>query len=62
MTYTYKLTIDGTDMIVNGRAVKLDSPAVIRSDRTLVPVRAIAEAFGAGVDWNANGKLVIITE
>lgn len=33
--------------------VQLDAPAVIIDGRTLVPVRAISEAFGTEVYWNA---------
>ena len=29
---------------------------------TMVPARVIAEAFGADVQWNGNGRAVLITE
>jgi len=38
----------------------LDSPAVIIDGRTLVPARAVAEAFGCSVEWDANTKTVVI--
>lgn len=37
---------------VKGDNIKFDTPAVIKSNRTLIPVRALVEGFGAKVDWN----------
>jgi hypothetical protein len=36
--------------------------AVIRNDRTFVPIRYISEAFGAKVDWDAQAQAVTITQ
>lgn len=55
---TIKLTIDNPTMDVNGTGVTLDSPACIIDGRTLVPVRAISEAFKLTVDWIASTKTV----
>ena len=44
----------------NGEAIELLSPAIIENNRTLVHVRAIAEAFGAKVEWNGDKGLVDI--
>ena len=44
----------------NGKAVLLDAPAEIRDDRTFVPLRAIAEAFGEKVDYSSDYKAVYI--
>lgn len=41
---------------VNGKEIKFDAAPVIVDDRTLVPVRAIFEALGASVDWNAQTR------
>lgn len=46
----------------HGKVVELDSPAVIVNNRTLVPIRAIAEAFDFKVDWDEANKNVIITK
>lgn len=54
------LTINNPTMYVNGNAITLDSPACLVSDRTLVPVRAISEAFGTKVDWIENENTVSI--
>ncbi len=38
-------------MLKNGEEIKLDVPAIIIDGRTLVPARAIAEAYGCKVNW-----------
>ena len=48
-------------MYVNEERKELHSPSVIIDGRTLVPVRAIAEAFGNTVDYNEETKTVTIT-
>lgn len=53
----------GQDVIyVNGEKKEVDSPSVIVEGRTLVPVRAIAEAFGNKVDYDEETKTVKITD
>lgn len=54
------LQIGSTKMYVNGNAITLDVPAKVINSRTLVPVRAISEAFGCKVDWNGDTQTVII--
>lgn len=49
---TVNLSIDSKIMYVNDKAVALTYPAVIINGRTLVPVRAISEAFGCIVGWD----------
>ncbi|MDR7870220.1 MAG: stalk domain-containing protein [Tissierellaceae bacterium] len=48
-------------LIGKGKA-KFDTPPVIKEGRTLIPVRAISEAMGADVAWNAEEKTVTITK
>jgi hypothetical protein len=36
----------------NARSIVLDPPPILYHGRTLIPIRAIAEIFGANVDWN----------
>lgn len=57
---TVKLTI-GSDVIYkNGTAKKLNTPAQSIGGRTMVPVRAVAESFGAHVSWDGATKTVTI--
>jgi len=46
-----RISIGGINMSCNGEQKLLDSPAVVISGRTLVPVRAIAESLKCDVDW-----------
>lgn len=57
---TVELTIGSNKMMVNGKTVLLDAPAEIRDDRTFVPLREIAEAFGEKVDYSKDYKAVYI--
>lgn len=51
-------------VFVNGTQVKFpdQKPYIDSNSRTLVPVRFPAETLGATVDWNANKKLVTVTQ
>lgn len=53
--------IGKTVAIVNNQEVTFDVPAIIKNDRTMVPVRFVSEALGANVEWEATTKTVIIT-
>lgn len=54
------ITIGSDKATVNGEEVALDSPAFIENDRTYTPVRFIAEALGATVEWDDATKTVTI--
>lgn len=47
-----KITVDGNDKTI-------DSPVMVKNDRTLVPIRVIAEAFDKTVTWYDEGIVVI---
>lgn len=49
-------------MWINNEVRILDVPAQIKGVRTLVPVRAISEAFGCSVSWDGDLRQVIISE
>lgn len=57
---TVELTIGSKTMLVNGKKVKLDAPAEIKDQRTFVPLRAIAEAFGKKVEYSNDYRAVCI--
>ena len=57
---TIKITIGRDYLLKNDNIVVLDSPAVIISGRTLVPVRAIAECLDCKVEWYGETKVVEI--
>lgn len=43
------------------KSVKLDSSVILYNDYTLVPVRAVSEAFDANVSWDGNTQTVNIS-
>lgn len=45
---------------IQGRILDLDSPPVLGNGRTLVPIRAIAEALGAEVIWDGTARAVTV--
>lgn len=56
------LTINSKKMTKNGKEITLDVPSYLIGNRTLVPVRAIAEAFNCNVDWNGETQTVTIND
>lgn len=59
---TILLTIGEETAMVNGKEVKIDSPAFIENDRTYTPIRFIAEELGATVKWIEAEQKVVITK
>lgn len=57
-----RLTVDSTEAFIDDKAVTLDSAAVIRNDRTMVPLRFIGEALGATVSFSNGSVLLDDTE
>lgn len=54
------IIIGSNELYVNGNVVMLDVAAKIINNRTLVPVRAISEAYECEVRWNDKDNLVEI--
>ena len=59
---TIVLTIGEANALVNGKTESTDVPAKIVSERTFLPVRFVAEALGAKVEWNGDSGTVTITD
>lgn len=55
------LRIGSPQVFVNGQPQTLDVPAMLIGGRTLVPLRFVSQALGAGVTWNAVSSTVQIT-
>lgn len=55
-----EITIGKRYLLKDGNRVELDSPAVVISGRTLVPVRAIAESLDCAVNWYGETQVVEI--
>lgn len=58
---TVVMQIDSPTMRINGEPKSLDVAPQIIDDRTLVPARAAAEAFGGRVQWQGDQNRVIIS-
>ena len=54
------LQIDNVKMYKNGNEKIIDTAPTIINSRTMVPVRAVAEAFDVSVDWDEKTSTVII--
>ncbi len=59
------LQINNSDMMVNEQKSEIDpgrgTAPIIQAGRTLVPIRAIIEAFGGAVEWDSSTKSVTLT-
>ena len=55
------LTIGDKNAVKFGEDVVNDVAPIIRNDRTMLPIRFIAEALGAQVDWDGETRAVTIT-
>ncbi|KNY29165.1 copper amine oxidase N-terminal domain-containing protein [Pseudobacteroides cellulosolvens] len=56
-----ELKIGVLEAIADGKVIALDAKAVIKEDRTFVPLRFVSEALGANVEWNGSTRTVYIT-
>ena len=62
-TTQVKMTIGRASGYINGTARPLDAAPIIRESRTMLPVRFVAEAFGAEVGWDgATSTATVKTE
>ena len=55
-----KVSIGSSELYKSGTVKELDVPAKLINDKTMVPARAVSEAFGATVDWDQSTRTVII--
>ena len=65
---TINVSMNGKNMqvkevgvLLDGQAFEAEVPSFIYGDRTLVPVRFVAERLGAKVDWDQSTKTAIVT-
>lgn len=57
-----QVKIGSTTMLVNGAAITMDTaPEITAAGRTCLPIRFVAEAFGANVAWDAATQTATIT-
>ena len=58
---TVNTVIGSNALTVDGQSVPLDVPAQVINDRTMLPLRAMAESLGKTVFWDDRG-LIILTD
>ena len=56
-----ELTVEQKEITILGAKKAMDTVAIIQENRTFVPVRFVAEAFGCEVEWEHATRTVIIT-
>ncbi|MBN7772191.1 family 10 glycosylhydrolase [Clostridium aminobutyricum] len=57
---TVQVPIGQEYILVNGESVLNDTVAVIKDERTYLPIRAVLQAFGAGVSWDDANRTVVV--
>ena len=57
-----ELILNSSSMSVNGEMRTFDAPAYLDAvnGRTMIPLRAVSEAFGASVEWDARTRSIYI--
>jgi len=55
-----QLTIGSNVLLLNGAAITMDVAPELTSDRTMLPIRFIAQAFGATVGWDEATQTVTL--
>ncbi len=56
-----RLVIGSNEAELDGEARILDAAPVVINDRTMLPIRFIAESFGYSVDWDENTQIITIS-
>jgi N-acetylmuramoyl-L-alanine amidase len=60
-TGTVQLTIDSKSAVVNGKQISMEVPALVVGDRTMIPVRFVAESLNCGIGWDGDSRTVKVT-
>lgn len=58
--YDIEMTVNSSEYTINGAAFTMDTAAAVLQDRTMIPLRAMAEAIGMDVYWNGDYSLIYI--
>ncbi|MCE5195645.1 MAG: copper amine oxidase N-terminal domain-containing protein [Negativicutes bacterium] len=55
------MTIGALEFTIDNVAYSMDTVAEITMDRTMVPIRFVAQALGHAVEWNPESQMIYIT-
>jgi hypothetical protein len=58
---TVRLVVDNSEALVDGKPVRLDVPPTVIDNRTVVPLRFVADALGAELKWDGAERKIILT-
>ena len=58
--YKVNMTLDKSEYTINDIPFEMDVPAQVVNDRTLIPLRVMAESIGKKVEWDADNRLIYI--
>ncbi len=58
---TAKIPVGYKFILVNEVRLENDSNAIIKDDRTYLPIRIVLESFGCKVDWDNDNRRVVVT-
>ena len=53
-------SIDNVNARINNKSAKMDVPARLINDKTMVPLRFLSENMGYDVDWDADSRTAIV--
>ena len=54
------VTVGKTDAMINGKAAAVETPPIVAEGRVMVPLRFLAQALGAKVEWLGADRTVAI--
>ncbi|MGI6307700.1 MAG: copper amine oxidase N-terminal domain-containing protein [Dethiobacteria bacterium] len=57
-----QVTISSKTMLVNGVTINMDVTPEITDGRTMLPIRWMAQALGASIDWDAETRTVTVAQ
>lgn len=58
---TVVVTVGKSDATINGKAATVETPPIVAQGRVMVPLRFLAQALGAQVEWLGADRTVAIT-
>lgn len=58
---TVLVPVDQRCIYINEQYKAIDTAAIIKTGRTYIPIRAVLEAFGAVVEWEAMTRTILVT-
>lgn len=55
------IPVGRNEIVINQKAIPIDTAAIIKSNRTYLPLRAVLEAYGCKVDWDGKSGIVSVS-